>query len=102
MRIALCAVVSIGLGLGTSCKKASDPGYVKAFETMATNACACVGKPAAFDCAFAALKEPTPPDGKAPGDYEESMSEADQDAIHAAKAKAQACVATIKKIGAGG
>jgi hypothetical protein len=95
MRTLTLAALWIGGALAlTACKKSVDPAYLKGFEDIAAETCACVDKPTPGECGMKALnKEPKPPGGEPPGIYEESLSEADQAKIKAAKAKAQRAAA---------
>ena len=104
MRTTLLATLLLSsVTLLVACKKAGDPAYLKGFDDMAAETCACLGKPNAGDCGFKALgKEPKTPGGEPSGVYEEGLTEADQAKIKAARAKAQGCMDIIKKSGGGG
>lgn len=79
-----------------SCAKpsgaAADPAYLQGIEDMATESCACVGKPDALECSLAAIKKaPKPPGGQSATDYEKAFPEADQIKMGAARSKAMKC-----------
>lgn len=71
---------------------AADPAYLKGIEDMATEACACAGKPDALECAMAALKKaPKPPGGQSAAEYEKIFSEAERTKLGADRSRAMKC-----------